>query len=123
MTSESRTLAMRRTSKKWYVANKERALARSRAWYHANKESVRSKQIAKKYGLTMEEYRSRKSGSCDICGASMGAVGANGMHVDHDHRTGRVRGILCPACNKGLGCFADDPNRLHKAANYLEESI
>lgn len=41
------------------------------------------------------------------------------MHIDHDHRTGKVRGILCQACNLGLGKFRDDPALIKSAIRYL----
>lgn len=49
---------------------------------------------------------------CQICGTG-------GVVFDHDHKSGRVRGGLCPNCNAGLGMFGDDPERLRSAAAYL----
>lgn len=68
------------------------------------------------YVLSLEEYEAlltAQAGACAIC------AGPGPLHVDHCHRTGRVRGLLCPPCNKGIGHLRDDPNTLDKAAAYL----
>jgi hypothetical protein len=72
-------------------------------------------------GITEADYElmlSEQGGSCAICGAS----GGDRMNVDHDHATGRVRGLLCGGCNRALGIMGDDPARLDAAAAYLRKS-
>jgi len=59
-----------------------------------------------------------QGGVCAICGGINDNDDA--LSVDHDHETGRIRGLLCSKCNKGLGSFNDDPELLRKAIAYLE---
>ena len=58
----------------------------------------------------------RQAGLCPICRRGLG----DKPHVDHDHETGEVRGLLCFTCNVGLGNFGDDVERLRRGARYLE---
>jgi hypothetical protein len=69
------------------------------------------------YGVTADQFDAmmlRQAGCCAICQEPMGTPA-----VDHDHDTGRVRGLLCRRCNTGIGMLADDPDRLLSAAAYL----
>lgn len=57
------------------------------------------------------------NGFCDICGRT--SPGRRSWHIDHDHVTGAVRGVLCSPCNQGLGMFKDDAATVEKAFEYL----
>lgn len=101
-------------------------------WKRRNPEKVaaaRERERAKapaaarrrKYGVTEEvfaELLATQAGRCAICDTT--TPGGRGWAVDHHHGSGRVRGILCPNCNAGLGMFRDDPGVLRQAADYLE---
>jgi hypothetical protein len=71
------------------------------------------------YGMTAEDYAGlleAQGNACAICGGEW----TNGRpHVDHDHKTGKVRGLLCGPCNTGIGHLKDDPARLAAAITYL----
>lgn len=72
-----------------------------------------------KYGLNRAAWRAllgAQGGRCGICGTR---DPAGKWHVDHNHATDEVRGILCSRCNTGLGMFRDDPTTLQRAARYL----
>ena len=71
-----------------------------------------------KYGVTKEWFEKRFIGCCEICGSG---ITERTAHIDHDHDTQQVRGILCGLCNKGLGQFKDSINLLTLAAKYLEK--
>ncbi|MBA2280271.1 MAG: endonuclease VII domain-containing protein [Actinomycetota bacterium] len=58
-----------------------------------------------------------QGGGCAICGAAPARLAS--LHLDHDHHTGAIRGILCINCNQGIGKFGEDVERLRRAAEYL----
>jgi hypothetical protein len=72
------------------------------------------------YGLTPEQVEEMAATGCAICGTTEWGGRHSRPAVDHDHKTGKVRGVLCSECNYGLGKFGDDPARLRAAAAYLE---
>lgn len=80
------------------------------------------------YGLTPDQYESlqqQQAGICMICrNPEIGRRGARkfALAIDHDHKTNRVRGLLCNKCNLGIGNFNDDPERLEAAAAYLRRA-
>lgn len=72
------------------------------------------------HSLSLAEYRvmeTAQANLCAICGRRAGPK--DRLQVDHDHASGRIRGLLCGSCNKGLGLFGDDPQRLRSALRYL----
>lgn len=72
------------------------------------------------HGLSVADYEHREQaqgGLCLVCDRPEDRVW--GLVIDHDHQTGEVRGLLCGACNTGLGMFGDDPVRMERALAYL----
>jgi hypothetical protein len=79
------------------------------------------KKKLKKYGLSVEDYdtiQEAQGGVCAIC--KVRPQNSKHWHVDHCHRTGKVRGLLCGDCNRGLGSFKDSVISLQRAIGYLE---
>lgn len=85
--------------------------------------------VLHRYGITKADFDAlydAQDGACALCGKTDGAareaVGERyWLHIDHDHETGRVRGLLCFACNNGLGFFST-PELLARADEYLRRT-
>jgi hypothetical protein len=109
---------------------KQRKLDHSRNWHSKNKDYCRNKSslrewyLLKTYNLTLEQYNKmwiNQNGCCAIC--KKHELEIQKLHVDHNHDTGQVRGLLCPQCNKGLGLFYDNKEYLETAIKYLTGEI
>lgn len=74
------------------------------------------------YGLTAEAYQQMLEEQNFVCGICNNVTEGQELCVDHDHATGRVRGLLCRPCNTALGLLEDDRSRLMAAVAYLEAS-
>lgn len=78
-----------------------------------------------KYGISLEQFHvllDLQGGVCNIC-KSPDPGPKKIFAVDHDHRNGKVRGLLCYKCNMGLGSFDDNPRKLANAIEYLRNSV
>ena len=107
------------------------ANARSTAWrleiqaeagerHMRRKEQMRVANAKRKYGLTATEVRAMyDSRKCEICGGA----DKRRLNIDHCHRTGKVRGVLCINCNSAIGRMDDDPQRLEAAGAYLRRFV
>lgn len=94
-------------------------------WRDANPEIHRERkigyQLKRKYGIDRDQYDAllaAQGGGCAICGREPAPDGKR-PHVDHDHQTGAVRGILCGCCNSAIGQFREDVRLMAQAAKYL----
>ena len=82
----------------------------------------RKSKFKKQYGITLEQYDeifTAQGGGCAICSAKTPSNRTKYFAVDHCHTTGKVRGLLCTKCNRGLGLFNDRTDLLKLATNYL----
>lgn len=111
-------------SRKFYQNNKERLNKNSKEYYKQNKHKMteRNKKYTRstKYGISQEQYDDmldKQGHKCNICKEALDMDRAT--HVDHCHKTGRVRGILCRTCNLGLGHFKDRAELLLSAWEHL----
>ena len=109
---------------KKYYSNPEN-YNRQVLWAKANPDSrkitYRKHNIKKQYGLDWNEYLNlikKFNNKCGICG---GEDSIN-LSIDHDHKTKKIRGLLCNNCNNGLGRFKDSTSLLKKAIEYLNNN-
>jgi hypothetical protein len=113
-----------------YNKNKEKYKEKRHQWYEnwyknhgvEYQENKRNQYLEKKYGLTTDQKRKLCEDSnweCKICHKKVETL--RKAHIDHDHKTGKIRGILCSKCNLGLGMFDDSINYLKSAIIYLEQ--
>ena len=109
--------------KAYYQENKDKA----KAYYQENKEKVKAVTVNNKYkrmyGITLEQKMEmiiNQDSKCVICGEPF--LESENTCIDHSHKTGKIRGILCRKCNAGLGQFRDDINILRNALEYLEKN-
>ena len=109
-------------AQQWKIDNRARYLEGQRRRREqrgpAQIQVERDQYLQRTYGLGLDEFEFlvvAQSGRCAICCKQEG----DRLHVDHDHDTGRVRGLLCGSCNRAMGLFHEDPSRFEAAGAYL----
>lgn len=113
-------------TRKWRLANHEKTKELQRRSYYRAKEKEptlnRRRRLKSKYGLSQEDVDRilvSQDGKCSGCGLPLTM---NIIAVDHNHKTNKVRGLLCTLCNTSLGHAKDNPETLRRLADYLERN-
>lgn len=112
----------------YYQQNKDRILAyqrKRRAEMSPEKkaklfEQKRADTLMRRYGLTPEQVQAMLEAQNHVCAICNNPFGL--QNIDHCHKTGKVRGILCVNCNRGLGAFGDNIRNMEKALEYLKHA-
>ena len=109
-------------SRAYYAANRDRILAQRAAHRktipHLVKKWNRHSHWQYRYQLTqkrVQQLLQKQNGACAICTIALGSK----FDVDHDHKSYRVRGLLCYSCNTGIGFFHESKKKLLQAARYV----
>ena len=106
--------------RRYYEIHKEEIKRKQKQYSKNNKEKLKEYQRIKHYGITLQQelkILKAQNNKCAICNKPL--TDLSEACVDHDHKTGKVRGVLCHECNLGIGKFKDNPKILIKAAVYL----
>jgi hypothetical protein len=118
------------SNKEWRKNNPTFGMKNYRSWVQENpvkyKETTRKKGL-RQYGLSIEDWEdifNKQNGVCAICNLPETVIDKGTkrrLAVDHCHSTGKIRGLLCTKCNKGIGLLNDSPEILDKASAYLRK--
>ena len=111
--------------RKWRQENPEKARAINQRYYEKHPDRCRELSLKRKYGLTILEVNAmveKQGGVCAICQQiPQGKKHHSQLHVDHNHITKQIRGMLCGNCNKALGLVREDPQVLEAMIKYLDQ--
>ncbi len=119
---------MNKVTNEWKKRNRGRHKKYQRKYNQEHKAYFRDYWLKSNYGISLERYEKmydKQRGNCLICNQEETVGNQYGQYrlsIDHDHETGRVRGLLCNRCNRGLGYFKHSKKILLNALKYLSQS-
>jgi hypothetical protein len=112
----------RKYDKTYYPKNQENILKKKRSWYSKNKVTVKNRMLKKSYNIELHEYENlsnKQNNCCAICEVHQSNL-TKSLAVDHDHKTGKIRGLLCGNCNTALGLLKENVELYQKSIIYIE---
>jgi hypothetical protein len=109
--------------KQYYEQNKERIKQANRDWHKKHRKKDKNIILKRLYGITLKEYNDflqSQNGVCKVCKEP--SKKNRRLCVDHNHKTGEIRGLLCDSCNKALGLLKDDKRTVKNLYVYLNNT-
>lgn len=123
----------KRAAVEWQGRNREHVKERKRDWYHSRPEGYATRKHMESrlrqmgYGEnelpTIIAWVLEHGDECDICHEPAAGYRWARLHLDHDEKTGAIRGMLCPPCNMSIGKFDHSVARLKAAIDYLQSDL
>jgi hypothetical protein len=113
----------RERTRRWMADNPARSAENRRKFIESGGKKLadRRSYLKRTYGITLEEYDAKLAEQGGVCGICEREPNPDiSLHVDHDHETGAIRGLLCFPCNQAIGSLREDPFLLRAAADYLD---
>lgn len=121
---EIRKVDVSEKSKEYYIKNKNNIKFKHFTYRVNNRDKSKLYYINKRYGIGAEEYEKmklRQENKCAICGIHADDTKRKILYVDHDHKTGYVRSLLCSDCNSGIGFLKENEDIFMKAIQYIKK--
>ena len=127
MKAHNRTPARKKNKAKaalnWYYKNQDKVLSRKKKARQEDPDKFLNWRLKTRYGITLAEWDvlfEKQSGRCVICQRHSAELDRK-LVVDHNHKTGEIRGLLCADCNLALGALRDNPENFLRAVDYLSK--
>lgn len=120
--SHKRQISVYYKRMRMHRAFREYHVGKTKEWRKRNPTGVRNSMLKSCYGITLLDYErmlKSQNGKCAICTKPFSKERLRNLVIDHNHTTGKIRGLLCQACNKGLGFFGDNVILLLRAIRYM----
>jgi len=109
--------------RKYRRKHKDKSILYNKEYWKNNKKRLSAYMKFYHYGVTPEDYDKlykKQNGCCALCGRHQSEL-TKTLCIDHDHKTGKIRGLLCLSCNRGVGYLQDDAELCLKAYQYLRK--
>lgn len=129
MTHEEKLERNRIRSRVWRENNRQKSRDATTLWRANNRDKVIEQRLKMRYGISLDDYNrmlTAQNNRCAICGTEEAkAHNMSGkvvkLSVDHNHKTGAVRALLCQDCNVAIGYFNEDAERMMNGAKYIQQ--
>lgn len=106
--------------------DRNKYLATQKSYYNKDKETYKWRMRLGRVGISKEQFFDlliKQDNKCALCKKTFESLGGNHLHIDHCHKTGKIRGLLCMPCNVSLGMLGDDEEGLLKALSYIKGEL
>ena len=105
----------------WSAKNRDKKKESALNWMRRNPKKVKNAYLLREYGISHKEYNILVKNQNNLCAICIKEELGKSLAVDHCHKTGKIRGLLCSDCNRAIGMLKDDITILRNAIEYLSK--